>query len=799
MRRYSSSDYTVAAKKLPGGLTTALHRDLGISGADYLANAAAESRAVIVTDALKASGVSVLGSHMEGTKLVVNTSMTDAAAVTAAGATAEVGAPAAVPLAKTFTPADGSAIYGGQAYVWFDSEYQYQCSLGFPGYRTSDGAEQSLTAGHCFSGATSTTDLYAVPDSVPGSLRAPAPGRSLIGYPASGATKLGSGYDTALMNIVPSVPETSLVQTWGGGTRSASSAGTANSAAPVNLTGYTAAVVNADLCKSGSRTGWTCGTVTAVNQSIQIDDGGTKTINSIVATTCILPGDSGGAGLIGTNAVGLGDTTSNTSNCDAPDYQSTFFPLVSTSTYASVTKAYGTAWLPKVTLSQPVVTAPAAGASVSTTSAITGTVTNPSYGETVSLYLDGATKAFESASASSGSWSLPVKAIPRGAHTYTVESFLGAWSHSAASASRNFIALGVISLAKPTISGTTKVGARLTALATISPTGSTPSYHWKSGSRAVGGNQSTYVEAPSDAGARITVSVSASKAGYSTTATVTSSATAAVALGTLVKHVPVVAGHRNVGQKLTATTTAWGPGVVSLTYQWLRSGIALTGATSSTHLLTATDRGKKITVKVTGRLAGYATASEIATTTINTGYPLFGTAPKPTISDTSPAVGEILRATPGRWAPGTVKLSYQWRVNGSAIAHATNSTFLVPATDVAKTISVTAIGREAGFATALVTSVATAPVASIPFTTIGTPTIAAGAVLATGKTWRVVTGAWSPTPTFSYQWLRNGIAIPGATTPTHTITTSDLGASITVAVTARRTGYTAVKKVASAP
>jgi hypothetical protein len=800
MRTYSSSDYAGAAKRLPHGLATALHRDLGISGADYLAHAAAESRAVIVTDALKASGVDILGSHMDGTRLVVNTSAADAAAVSAAGATAAIGAPTAPPLAGTFTPANGSAIYGGQQYFWYTVSGAVantaQCSIGFPGYRTSDGAQQSVTAGHCLVGTSSATNIYAIPDSVPGLLtQNEFDLRSAIGNPASGSAKYGSGYDTGLINILSSIPETGSAQTWG-----YSTTGMPQDQAPIDVTGYTAAIVNADLCKSGSRTGWTCGTVTAVNQSVEIGDtGGTRVVNSIVATTCLLPGDSGGAGLIGTNAVGLDDSTSDVDSCDVPGYESTFFPLVSPSQYASVTTGYGTTWRPKVTLSQPIITAPETGAPLAAASVITGTVANPSYGETVSLFLDGSSKAFESASASSGTWSLPVNAISPGAHNYTVKSFLGPWSHSSPSLANSFTALGAIVVAKPTISGTAKVGSTLTARATISPTGTTPSYQWKSGSRNVGGDQPTYAVQPTDAGARITVSVSASKTGYTTAPNVTSSATSAVGLGTLVKHILVVAGARNVGQTLTATTAAWGPGDVALSYRWLRNGKAISGATHSTYLLAAADRGRKITVMVTGRLAGYATGSEASTTRTYTGYPLFAAAPAPTISVTSPVVGQSLRVTPGRWAPGTVKLSYQWRANGSAISKATMSTFTVPTNDVAKTITVTVTGRETGFFTTSRTSVATARVASIPFKVAGSPTIAAGAILAKGKIWRVVTGYWSPAPAFGYQWLRNGAAIPGATRSSYTITSSDLSKSITVAVTARRTGYTSVKTVVSVP
>jgi outer membrane protein OmpA-like peptidoglycan-associated protein len=54
-----------------------------------------------------------------------------------------------------------------------------------------------------------------------------------------------------------------------------------------------------------------------------------------------------------------------------------------------------------------------------------------------------------------------------------------------------------------------------------------------------------------------------------------------------------------------------------------------------------------------------------------------------------------------------------------------------------------------------------------------------GDVLTAGST--TVTGA--PTPTASYQWLDNGVAIAGATSQTYTVQSSDLGNVITVTVT----------------
>ena len=55
-----------------------------------------------------------------------------------------------------------------------------------------------------------------------------------------------------------------------------------------------------------------------------------------------------------------------------------------------------------------------------------------------------------------------------------------------------------------------------------------------------------------------------------------------------------------------------------------------------------------------------------------------------------------------------------------------------------------------------------------------------------GSTLTSTTGTWtgSPTPTFTYQWRRNGVAIGGATASTYLIDALDVGTSVTCQVTA---------------
>jgi len=69
-------------------------------------------------------------------------------------------------------------------------------------------------------------------------------------------------------------------------------------------------------------------------------------------------------------------------------------------------------------------------------------------------------------------------------------------------------------------------------------------------------------------------------------------------------------------------------------------------------------------------------------------------------------------------------------------------------------------------------------------------TIAGPAAVVEGATLTAAPGTWTPAPTsISYQWLRNGVAIAGATSASYTTTAADAGTSLSVRETAARTGF----------
>ena len=130
-----------------------------------------------------------------------------------------------------------------------------------------------------------------------------------------------------------------------------------------------------------------------------------------------------------------------------------------------------------------------------------------------------------------------------------------------------------------------------------------------------------------------------------------------------------------VGQ--TATFSLAATGTAPLTYQWRKSGAAITGATASTYTTPATtssDNAVQFTVVVSNG-AGSAT-SNAAVLTVNTAV----VAPSITTQPASPTVTVGQTATFSVAATGTAPLTYQWRKGGAAITGATASTYTTPAT-----------------------------------------------------------------------------------------------------------------------
>lgn len=254
-----------------------------------------------------------------------------------------------------------------------------------------------------------------------------------------------------------------------------------------------------------------------------------------------------------------------------------------------------------------------------------------------------------------------------------------------------------------------------------------------------------------------------------------------------------LSGTPDVGKSLSVVSdsTGWSPTPASRTYQWLRNGVPISGASGSTYKLQTADAGKSISVEVTGNKAGYRSVT--IETNVITVRKLFTTKPTPAISGT-PTIGSKLAVKRGTWSPTPSSYAYQWYRNGKAISGATKSTYTTKSTDYGAKITVKVTAKRSGYTTASKTSAAATILKR--FTTTRTPTITGTAKVK--NTLTAKPGTWSPSATFTYQWYRNGKAISGATARTYRPGVRDAYASITVKVTGKRGGYLSVAKTSSA-
>lgn len=348
-----------------------------------------------------------------------------------------------------------------------------------------------------------------------------------------------------------------------------------------------------------------------------------------------------------------------------------------------------------------------------------------------------------------------------------------------------------LAVGTPTVTGTARFGATLTANPGTWSPAPTFSYQWRiDGVAVVGATSATWVVTAAAVGKTVSVTVTGTRSGYET-ATATSAATAAVAPATLTSVVPTISGEASLGKTLTVSAGSWGPTPVTLAYQWLRGTAAIPGATQATYVPVTADLGQTVSARVTGTKPGYGTISTTSTA-VTIGRALTA-APVPTISGTV-AVGSTLTAVPGTWAPAPVTLSYQWYRGSAPIAGATARTYTLAAADAGQKVSVRTTGSQTGYTSLQRASAAV----TVPLVLTAPGSVSLAGTATVGSTMTAQPGTWGPAPvTISYQWLRDGTAIAGATASTYKIVTADAGHKVAVRVTGSKAGYTSVARTSA--
>lgn len=147
------------------------------------------------------------------------------------------------------------------------------------------------------------------------------------------------------------------------------------------------------------------------------------------------------------------------------------------------------------------------------------------------------------------------------------------------------------------------------------PNGTIVTQQWYRNSTPIAGEgANNYFTQPADLGKRLTLKITAKRPGYQTaivdvTSPIVTSGAAPVATVAPIVTMGYSTTELQVDQYAVASSGTWSVPGVALTYQWLRSGVAIDDATTSKYLLTAKDENEEITVRVTARKAFYPDGS----------------------------------------------------------------------------------------------------------------------------------------------------------------------------------------------
>jgi len=382
--------------------------------------------------------------------------------------------------------------------------------------------------------------------------------------------------------------------------------------------------------------------------------------------------------------------------------------------------------------------------------------------------------------------------------TVTVTAATQQGSLTATSPARGTV-LAVNNSALPTISGTVRVGSTLTVAPGTWLGSPTLTYQWQSSSdnslwnAIVGAGSTSYTLTSAESGHYVRAQVYGKRTIGSTVyqTTANTAATVIVPASNVTNSVlPVISGTLAALSTVSTTTGTWST-AGTYTYQWQSSSDGTTwsnisGATSSSFALTASETNKYIRVQVTNTISsGTISGTALSVATVRIGAP--SNTALPVISGTL-RIGSTQTATTGTWTNSSNSYAYQWQssTNGISwvnIVSATSSTY-VPTFDVCNSQIRVIVYASNGVDTATATSAAVQgflpPTAPTVLPVLNDTTTV-------GSTFTVTPGTWPSTSSGqTYQWERSADGgtswsnIAGATGTSYLTVAGDVGYRIRV-------------------
>jgi len=188
---------------------------------------------------------------------------------------------------------------------------------------------------------------------------------------------------------------------------------------------------------------------------------------------------------------------------------------------------------------------------------------------------------------------------PAGVRDVVVTSFAG---KSATLAKAFTVTPKPLAMTKaPAMVGPVQVGVTVKSNpGTWSPAATSAKYQWRDNGVAISGaTGSTYLVPAARLGHKLSVTVTASRAGSASTTATSAAVVVARGVASKATKAPAVTGTVQAKRTVGVSVGTWSPGCTSYAYQWYSAGKAVGGATRSTLLLTTAMAKKSLYVAVT--------------------------------------------------------------------------------------------------------------------------------------------------------------------------------------------------------
>ena len=356
-------------------------------------------------------------------------------------------------------------------------------------------------------------------------------------------------------------------------------------------------------------------------------------------------------------------------------------------------------------------------------------------------------------------------------------------------------------VSKPSVEGTGSVGAKLTCSRGVWSGSPEPTFEFE-WVRAVGGVESsivrgvssTYTVVGADQGASLSCVVFAkNELGSAHQASSNVVKVPGEAPRNVRRPTVAPAGEVKAGETLTCSSGEWaGVPAPTFAYEWLLNGTVEVAAGYS-YAVPESDEGGSLVCRVVALNSAGEKEAVSEPVRVTEGAPENVSAPK--VTPEAAGVGETLTCEHGSWTHSPSEYRYQWLSEGAVISGATKSSYVVVVADEKHSLSCEVVAVNAGGNSATKVSSNSVKVSVSKPVDKTVPVVEGEAVLA--KQLTCGHGEWSGEPTFSYQWLRSGTEIAGATGVTYTVLAADQLHTLSCRVTAKNAGGTASKESAS--